>query len=190
MAYRIQAHEVTGISHLSIVFLGVVVSEVLSSKLLGVKIFTFRDHLRNVFLWGSRLQGFFHKASKVHDSKLQMTVYNGFVCPTLEYALLIWIGATTSMLSRLYSLVRCVLHTIGSGCDLQSLEVRCTISALCYRYKLHYYPFPAIVQALLSAVKAPLLADLLTRCCCSRWSGPISVRWELLVFYMNWKCCR
>ena len=53
MAYRIQAHEVTGISHLSIVFLGVVVSEVLSSKLLGVKFYrglTFRDHLRNVFL--------------------------------------------------------------------------------------------------------------------------------------------
>ena len=171
MAYRIQAHKVTGISHLSIVFLGVVVSEVLSSKLLGVKFYrglTFRDHLRNVFLCGSRLQGFFHKASKVHDSKLQMAVYNGFVCPTLEYALLIWIGATTSVLSRLYSLHRCVLHTIGSGCDLQSLEVRCTISALCYRYKLHYYPFPAIVQALLSAAKAPLLADLLTRCCCYR----------------------
>ena len=67
------------------------------------------------------------------------------------------------MLSRLYSLHRCALHTIISGCDLQSLEVRCTISALCYRYKLHYYPLPAIVQALLPAAKATLLADLLTR---------------------------
>ena len=80
----------------------------------------------------------------------------------MEYAVLIWIGASTSVLSRLYNLHRCALHTIISGCDLQSLEVRCTISALCYRYNLHYYPLPVIVQALLPAAKAPLLADLLT----------------------------
>ena len=146
-------------------FLGVVVSEVLSSKLLGVTFdrdLTFGDHLKNVSLWGLRRLGFFHKASKVINSKLQTAVYNGFARPTMECSALIWIGASTSVLSRLYSLHRCALHTIISGCDLQSLEVRCTISALCYRYNLHYYLLPAIVQALLPAAKAPLLADLLT----------------------------
>ena len=53
MAYRIRAHEVTCINHLPIVFLGVVVSEVLSSKLLGVTFdtdLTFGDHIKNVSL--------------------------------------------------------------------------------------------------------------------------------------------
>ena len=142
-----------------------VVSEVPSSKLLGMTFdrdLTFGDHLKNVSLWGSRRLGFFHKLSKVIDSKLQTAVYNDFARPIMEYSVLIWIGASTSVLSRLCNVHWCALHTIISGCDLQSLEVRCAISALCYRYKLHYYPLPAIVQALLPAAKAPLLADLLT----------------------------
>ena len=136
----------------------VVVSEVLSFKLLGVTFdrgLTFRAHLRNVSLRGSRRLGFLHKASKVLDPKLRTAVHNGFVRPTLEYAVLVWMGASTSVLSSLSSLQWRAPHTIGSGCYLQSLEVRRTVSALCYLYKLHYHPFPDIVQALLPAAKAP-----------------------------------
>ena len=101
-------------------------------------------------------------ASTVLNPKLRTAVYNSFVQPTLEYVVLVWMCGSTSVLSRLSSLQQHAPHTIGSGCYRQSLEIRRTIGALCYLYKLHSYSFPAIFQALLPAAKTLPLADLLT----------------------------
>ena len=134
-------------------------SEVLNFKLLGVTFdrgLPFRDHIRNLSLRGSRRLGFLQNVSKLLVPKLRTAVFSGFVRPTLKYAVVVWIGASSSVFSRLSSLQRRALHKIESRCYIKSLEVCCTVSALCHLYKLHDHSLPGPVQILLSAAKAPL----------------------------------
>ena len=58
-------------------------------------------------------------------------------------------GASQTALRQLADVQRCALHVIGPGSFLPSLEVRRAVAALCFLYKLHYLPGPAILTRLL-----------------------------------------
>ena len=67
----------------------------------------------------------------------------------LEYGMLTWMGASQTTLRQLATVQRRALHMIGPGSFLPSLEVRRAVAALCFLYKLHYLPGPAILTRLL-----------------------------------------
>ena len=69
--------------------------------------------------------------------------------PVLEYGILTWMGASQTTLRQLANVQLRALHVIGPGSFLPSLEIRRPVAALCFLYKLHYLPGPAILTRLL-----------------------------------------
>ena len=78
------------------------VPETKSIKLLGVTFdqqLSFRQHIRNIATRACQRLGFLRKASRVLHPRDRSTVYKGFVRPMLEYAPLVWMGASHTQLS-------------------------------------------------------------------------------------------
>ena len=126
-----------------IIFNGVAVAEETEVKLLGVTFdngLSFRHHLRNVASKANSRIHFLRKVSPLLDAKGRLTVYKGFVRPTMEYCSLTWMGASAASLSQLDRVQRRALHVIGPGVWTQSLAHRRKVAALCYLYKLHCIP--------------------------------------------------
>ena len=138
---------------------GTVVPEVAELHLLGImfdKDLSFRTHIRHLNIRGTQRLGFLRKAAAVLGPAGCVTAYKGFVRPVLEYGMLTWMGASQTTLRQLANVQRRALHVIGPGSFLPSLEVRRAVAALCFLYKLHYLPGPAILTQLLPP-PAPLL---------------------------------
>ena len=76
--------------------------------------------------------------------------------------MLVWMSAAPSTLAKLTAIQRRALHVIGDGCYLPSLDIRCSVAALCYLFKLHYLTGPAMITALLPP-PAPAPAPARTR---------------------------
>ncbi|XP_065179969.1 uncharacterized protein LOC135810405 [Sycon ciliatum] len=83
------------------------------------------------------------------NPRCRAVVYRGFVRPILEYGMLVWMSAVPSTLAKLTAIQRRALHVIGDGCYLPSLDIRRSVAALCYLFKLHYLTGPDIITALL-----------------------------------------
>ena len=146
------SHHRTPIALPPITFQGTAVPEVDRLLLLGVlfdRQLSFQAHIRRLAVRGSQRLGFLQKASRVLDPSCCTAVYNGFVRPVMEYAMLTWMSAAPTTLARLSSIQCRALHIIGDGAYLPSLETRRAVGALCFIYKLHYHDGPDIVTALL-----------------------------------------
>ena len=136
----------------SVTFSGSVVQDVSELKLLGVTFdqgLSFRQHIRSNTKRACQRLGFLRKAARVLDKKGLLSVYKGFVRPILEYAPLVWKGASASNLAQLDKVQRKAMKIIGPGVLLQSLAVRRMVSALAYIYKLHCLTGPPQLVALL-----------------------------------------
>ena len=128
------------------------VPEVAELRLLGImfdKDLSFRTYIRQLNIRGTQRLGFLRKAAAVLCPAGCVTAYKGFVRPVLEYSTLTWMGASQTTLRQLANVQRRALHVIGPGSFLPSLEVRRAVAALCFLYKLHYLPGPAILTRLL-----------------------------------------
>ena len=161
------SHHRTPIALPPITFHGTAVPEVDRLLLLGVlfdRQLSFQAHIRRLAVRGSQRLGFLQKASRDLDPSCCTAVYNGFVSPVMEYAMLTWMSAAPLTLARLSSVQRRALHIIGDGAYLPSLEIRRAVGALCFIYKLHYHDGPDIVTALLPP-PAPPLQHVRTRHC-------------------------
>ena len=133
-------------------FQGTVVPQVAELRLLGImfdKDLSFRTHIRQLNIRGTQRLGFLRKAAAVLGPAGCVTAYKGFVRPVLEYGMLTWMGASQTSLRQLANVQRRALHVIGPGSFLPSLEVRRAVAALCFLYRLHYLPGPAILTRLL-----------------------------------------
>ena len=133
-------------------FQGTVVPEVAELRLLGTvfdKDLSFQTHIRQLNIRGTQRLGFLRKAAAVLGPAGRMTAYKGFVRAVLEYGMLTWMGASQTILRQLANVQRRALHVIGPGSFLPSLQVRRAVAALCFLYKLHYLPGPAILTPLL-----------------------------------------
>ena len=121
-------------------------------KLLGITFdceLTFRRQIRSAAIRATQRLGFLRKAANVLDPGCRLAVYNGFVRPLLEYGMLVWMGASQTMLSLLDAAQRRALHLIGEGAYMPSLAIRRKVAALCYLYKLHYLEGPPMIKRLL-----------------------------------------
>ena len=135
-----------------------------ASRVLFDRQLSFRAQIGCLAVRGHQRLGFLRKAYRVLDSSCCTAVYNGFVRPVLEYAMLTWMSVAPTTLAPLSSIQRRALHIIGDGAYLPSLEIRRAIGALCFLYKLHYHDGPDIVTALLPP-PAPPLQHCRTRQC-------------------------
>ena len=125
----------------SLSFDGTVIREETDVKLLGVTFdrkLLFRNHLHQVAARASQRLGFFRKVCPVLDRNGCLSVYKGFIRPTMEYAPLVWQGAARSNLAKLDHIQERCMRSIGAGAIIPSLSVRRQVSGLCYLFKLHY----------------------------------------------------
>ena len=122
-----------------------------SLKLLGVTFdsrLSFAKHLRQVTLRANSRLGILRKASRYLDTAGKLATYRGFIRPILEYAHLVWMGATRTHLQQLDRVQRRALHILGPGVVLQSLQARRMVGALTYIYKLMCMDGPSTLRSL------------------------------------------
>ena len=149
----------------SLVFPGQPVPETTTMKLLGVTFdakLSFHSHIGNVATRAHQPLGLLSRAAPLLCAKGRLTVYNGFVRPTMEYAPLVWMGAAPSHLALLDKVQACALKTIGPDTILQTLQHRRTVSALCYMYKLLCCDPPPQLASIVPAPR-PALQTPVTR---------------------------
>ena len=130
-------------------FNGVVVPEEREVKLLGVTFdrqLTFSSHLRTVETRAKQRLRFMAKVAPLLTSHGLITVYKGFVRPTMEYSCLVWISGHCARLDRIQHRA---LKLIGPGTWLPTLSHRRMVSALCLLYKLCYLPVTHPLKSLL-----------------------------------------
>ena len=133
------------------------VAETQCLKLLGIAFdsqLTFCQQIRQSALRATQRLGFLKKASAVLDPGCRLTVYNGFVCPVLEHGMLVWMGASQTVLAQLDAVQRRALHLIRECAYLPSLELRRKVAALCYLYKIHYLTGPQMLTRMLPPSQA------------------------------------
>ena len=129
------SHHCTPIALPPITFQGTAVPAVDRLLLLGVlfdRQLSFQAHIRRLAVPGSQRLGFLQKASRVLDPSCCTAVYNGFVRPVMEYAMLTCMSAAPTTLARLSSVQRRALHIIGDRAYLPSMEIRRAVGALCF----------------------------------------------------------
>ena len=108
-------------------------------------------------------KGFFRKVCPVLDRNGRLSVYKGFIRPTMGYAPLVWQGATRSKLANLDHIQQRCMCNVGAGTMLPSLSVRRQVSGLCYLFKLHYISGPGQLTDMLRPPAAPEPARPRTR---------------------------
>ena len=137
-----------------IMFGGIQVPEANSITLLGVLFdqkLSFGEHLRSVATRARQRLGLLRRSVHLLPLAGRITVYKAFVRPLLEYAPLIWIGASSSHLSRLDRVQHRALGIIGPGAILPSLAIRRTVAALACLYKLQVITGPPQLLEVLPA---------------------------------------
>ena len=113
-----------------ICFGGTPVDEESEIKLLGVTFdthLTFNSHIRSVALRANSRLHLLRRAAPILSPRHRETMYKGFVRPLLEYAPLVWMGSSTTLLAQLDRVQRRALHIISEHTWLPSLSLR-----LCY----------------------------------------------------------
>ena len=112
-----------------VTFQGEMVPESQCLKLLGIAFdsqMTFCQQIRQSALRATQRLGFLKKASAVLDPGCRLTVYNDFVRPVLEHGMLVWMGASQTVLAQLDAVQRRpLLRTVvpSAGLRLVGLEV-------------------------------------------------------------------
>ena len=87
----------------SLSFDGTVIREETDVKLLGVTFdrkLMFLSHLYQVAVRASQRLGFFRKVCPVLDRNGRLSIYKGFIRPTMEYTPLVWPGAVLNLQLR------------------------------------------------------------------------------------------
>ena len=92
------------------------------------------------------------------DHHGRLVVYKGFVRPVLEYCPLVWMGAASSHLAKLDKVQQRAMRMIGPGTLLPSLEIRRTVAALSYLYKLQYITGPSQLTDLVPPFAGPAVS--------------------------------
>lgn len=140
--------------HPALSFEGVPVSEGTTLKLLGVTFdstLSFNEHLRHIVLRASQRMYFFRRVAPLLSAHGRAKVFKGFVRPVLEYCPLVWMGASDTALKRLDQIQLRALKVINPLAWLPSLNIRRTVSGLCYIYKLLSLPQGSPLVSLLPA---------------------------------------
>ena len=124
---------------------------------------SFREHIRSIASRGNQRLSFFRKACRVLDHHGRLVVYKGFVRPVLEYCPLVWMGAASSHLAKLDKVQQRAMRMIGRGTLLPSLEIRRTVAALSYLYKLQFITGPSQLTDLVPPFAGPVSQPPKTR---------------------------
>ena len=144
--------------HPTLSFDGTMVREESALKLLGVTIDStlgYADHLRNVAVRASQRMYFLRRVAPLLNALGRAKLFKGFVRPLFEYCPLVWMGASTTALSRLDNIQRRALKLINPESWLPSLNIRRAVSGLCYIYKLLSLPDGSPLVSLLPSRAVP-----------------------------------